>query len=262
MQVFLCHATEDTDVVEPVGSWLTEREVRVWLDKWRLTPGDSLLGRIGEGIETSDRLVVFLSPHSVESKWVRKEVATGLVMELAEDRGWGEKFVIPVLLSACKVPTMLRDKIYADFSDKPFHTACEELYRGVIDEPLGPQHKTFENRIVRFHDVPTHTPGKHALVVEFGVRLSPTEGLHVGINLGTSYTQVRQWFGPPNDPTIPAATTGMYTNSTTRQQPPIYARKFASPGVNSGKSYYLYFEADSALAPTSVQVLDFYGREP
>lgn len=262
MQAFLCHAAEDKDVVEPVGSWLTEREVQVWLDKWRLTPGDSLIERIGEGIETSDRLVVFLSPHSVESKWVRKEVATGLVMELAEDRGWGEKFVIPVLLSACKVPIMLRDKIYANFSDKPFETACEELYRGIRDEPLGPQHKTFENRIVRFHDVPARTPGKHGLVVEFGVRLSPTEGLHVGIDLGIPYTNVLEWFGLPNNPTIPTSTGGAFTNSATRREPPIYARKFASPRVTSEKSYYWYFKADNAMKQNGVQFLDFYDRKP
>ena len=262
MQVFLCHAAEDKDVVEPVGSWLSDKGLHVWLDKWSMTPGDSLIEKIGEGIETSDRLVVFLSVHSVESKWVTKEVATGLVMELAEDRGLGEKFVIPVLLSSCKVPIMLRDKIYANFTDKPFESACEELYRGIIDEPLGPQDETFENRIVRFYDVPTHTPGKHGLVIEFGVRLSPTEGLHVGVDVGTPYTNVLEWFGPPNNPTVPSSTGGAFTNSASRREPPIYARKFASPGVTSGKSYYWYFEADNAMKPGEVQFLDFYDREP
>lgn len=89
MQVFLSHTSSDKDVVEPIGVFLSKRGIKVWLDAWSLTPGDSLIDKIGEGLESSDRLVVFLSPESVESNWVRKEVATGLVMELAEDKGLG-----------------------------------------------------------------------------------------------------------------------------------------------------------------------------
>ena len=47
-----------------------------------MTPGDSLIEKISDGIESSDKLVVFLSPNSVDSNWVKKEVATGLILEL------------------------------------------------------------------------------------------------------------------------------------------------------------------------------------
>ena len=90
----------------------------VWVDEWSLRFGDSLLEKIGEAIEQSDRLIVFLTPNSVDSNWVRKEVAAGIVMELAEEKGVdGNAFVVPVLLQpVAKIPFTLRDKLFCDFS--------------------------------------------------------------------------------------------------------------------------------------------------
>jgi hypothetical protein len=227
-----------------------------------MTAGDSLIQRIGEGIQASDRLVVCLTPESVESNWVKKEVATGLVMELAEDKGLGEKFVVPALLIPCKVPVMLRDKLYANFTNKAFDAGCEELLAGITDKPCGHKDARLENRIVRTHNVLSKTPGKYAFAIEFAVRISPTEGLHVGVDVGAPYTSVVEWFGPPNHPEPPSIIGGVYTNSATRREPPIYARKFSTPGITSTKSYYLLFEGDSPFDVKNLQYLDSFDREP
>jgi hypothetical protein len=260
MQIFLSHTTVDKDVVEAIGSFLTQRGLTVWIDSWRMTAGDSLISKIGEGIEVSDRLVVCLTPSSVESNWVKKEVATGLVMELAEDKGMGEKFVVPALLIPCKVPIMLRDKLYANFTNKAFEAACEELLAGLTDTPVGPKNARLENRIFRLHKVPATSAAKHALVVEFSVRISPTEGLHVGVDFGAPYTLVAEWFAPPNQPTIPRDVGGTYTDSASRQDPSIYARKFSSPGVTSTKSFYVKVEGNSEFQPKEVLYFDFFDR--
>jgi len=62
MKLFLSHNSNDKEVVESIGSWLTKKGHSVWLDKWCLTAGDSLIEKIGEGIDTSDKLIVYLSP--------------------------------------------------------------------------------------------------------------------------------------------------------------------------------------------------------
>jgi hypothetical protein len=149
MRVFLSYSHEDEDIVEAVATWLRRKDLDIWIAKWSLTPGDSLIAKVGEGIESSDRLVVFLSPASVASKWVQTEVANGLIMELAEEKGVGEKFVIPAVLAHCKIPILLRDKLYANFTNKPWDAACEELHRGIVGQPLGPQEKYLTNGVVR-----------------------------------------------------------------------------------------------------------------
>lgn len=262
MQVFLSHTTSDKDIVEAIGSFLTGRGVDVWIDSWRMTAGDSLIAKIGEGIEQSDRLIVCLTPNSVESNWVKKELATGLVMELAEDKGLGEKFVVPALLVPCKVPIMLRDKLYANFTNKAFDAGCEELLVGLVDTPSGSKNVTLENRIVRHYKVQPSGTAKHALVVEFAVRIAPTEGLHIAVDFGAHYTSVVEWFAPPGQPNAPLNIGGAYTESATRQESPIYARKFATPGVTSTKSFYVKVEGSFEFTVKGVQYLDSFDRTP
>jgi len=119
LRLFLCHSDEDHPEVLYVAQTLekTHPEFEVWVDEWRLRFGDSLLEKIGDAIEQSDRLIVLLTPHSVDSNWVRKEVAAGIVMELAEEKGVdGNAFVVPVVLQpVAKIPFTLRDKVYCDF---------------------------------------------------------------------------------------------------------------------------------------------------
>ena len=112
------------------------------------------------------------------------------------------------------------------------------------------------------HNVPSKTPGCTTLVVEFAVRISPTEGLHIGVDVGTPYKSVVEWFGPPNNPIPPPNIGGAYTNSSERREPPIFARKFSTPGVTSTKSYYLQFEGDRPFEVKEVQYLDSFDREP
>lgn len=78
----MSHNSNDKEAVEAIGSWLTKNGYSVWLDNWCLTAGDSLIDKIGEGLETSDKRIVFFSPDAVDSNWVKKEVATGLILEL------------------------------------------------------------------------------------------------------------------------------------------------------------------------------------
>lgn len=263
MKIFLSHNSNDKEAVEAIGSWLTKKGYSVWLDKWCLTAGDSLVEKIGEGIETSDKLVVFLSPDSVDSNWVKKEVATGIILELAEEKGFGSKFVIPTLLKPCKIPIMLRDKLYCNFTDKSFESACNELLNGILDSHIGPLDKKLENRIIRHWNVTPSGNGKFALIIEFGVQITQTNGLHIGLDLRTNYFSHEEWFNLPNTSVKPLNTGGVFTNSASRIEPPIYARKFETPNVSSSKSFYIYFESDSEFKINGgVQFLDFYDREP
>lgn len=263
MQIFLSHNSNDKPVVEAIGRWLTAKGYSVWLDKWCMTAGDSLIEKIGEGIEASDKLVVFLTADSVDSNWVKKEVATGLVLELAEEKGLGSKFVIPTLLKPCKIPIMLRDKIYANFTDKSFETACEELLNGILDKPYDPLNEKLENRILRIHQIAPSTDSTYAILIEFGVNITPSQGLHIGLDSGSKFKRFQEWFNLPNKPVRPQNIGGVYTDSATRNEPPIFARKFQTPNITSSLSYYVCLESDEPFKINGgVQFLDYFDQEP
>ena len=119
---------------------LVKARAQVWIDRWELNVGDSLIRRIEDAVAGASALVVILSKASVASEWCRKELTSGLVRELEEKR----VVVMPVLLEDCDIPLFLRDKKYADFRSD-FDTGLADLLKAVarvtndtrsrIDEP-------------------------------------------------------------------------------------------------------------------------------
>jgi hypothetical protein len=85
--------------------------VHVWLDEWELEPGDSLHGVIGAALDKTAFVGVVISPNSIKSKWVQRELQAALAREVNQ----GKRFVIPLLYKSVALPTFLADKIYLDF---------------------------------------------------------------------------------------------------------------------------------------------------
>ena len=52
-----------------------ENGVDVWLDKWEMCAGDSLIDKIFEdGIKNAEIFIIILSKFSVDKPWVREEL--------------------------------------------------------------------------------------------------------------------------------------------------------------------------------------------
>jgi hypothetical protein len=111
MAIFVSYSRIDADFVNTLATELVKNNANVWIDTWELNIGDSLIERIQNAIENAGALLVVLSKASVESEWCKKELSAGLIRELEEKR----VVVLPVLKEDCKIPTFLRDKLYADF---------------------------------------------------------------------------------------------------------------------------------------------------
>ena len=57
--------------------------VTTWVDDAEMLIGDSLLEKIQHGIMTMEYLGVVLSPDSVKSEWVQRELKMALTFEIA-----------------------------------------------------------------------------------------------------------------------------------------------------------------------------------
>jgi hypothetical protein len=107
MPIFISYSHEDKTFVDRLAMQLVAYKAKVWLDKWELHVGDSLIKRIQDAIAGASALLVVLSKASVKSEWCKKELSAGLVRELEEKR----VVVLPVLKEDCEVPLFLRDKL-------------------------------------------------------------------------------------------------------------------------------------------------------
>jgi len=123
--IFLCHASTDKPKVREIANQLTLKGSKVWLDEAEILVGDSILGKIEDGINNSDYLGIILSPDSVKSIWVKKEVEAALTQEI---NGKAVK-VIPILLVDCDIPIFLKPKKYADFRTKE---SCEQSIQDLV----------------------------------------------------------------------------------------------------------------------------------
>jgi hypothetical protein len=66
-KVFLSHASEDKErFVIPFATSLRQIGIEVWLDKWEILPGDSLVDKLfEEGLKEADAFLVVVSAASI-----------------------------------------------------------------------------------------------------------------------------------------------------------------------------------------------------
>lgn len=126
MPVFISYSHADKAKIDLIAGHLVRKRTSVWIDRWELKAGDSIINKVQEAVEGSSALLIMLSKASVESEWCKKELTAGLFRELDEKR----VVVVPVLLEDCKIPLFLKDKMYADFRtdfDEGMHTLLESV---------------------------------------------------------------------------------------------------------------------------------------
>ncbi|UZA68214.1 toll/interleukin-1 receptor domain-containing protein [Pseudomonas viridiflava] len=111
MPIFVSYSHADKEKIDLIAGHLLRKRTSLWIDRWELRAGDSIINQVQEAVEGSSALLIMLSKASVESEWCKKELTAGLFRELDEKR----VVTIPVLLDDCKIPIFLKDKMYADF---------------------------------------------------------------------------------------------------------------------------------------------------
>ncbi|WP_395600250.1 toll/interleukin-1 receptor domain-containing protein [Pseudomonas sp. B19125] len=260
MKLFLSHNSKDKPIVRRVASYLEQKGYEVWLDEWEMTPGDSLITKISEGVEGADKLLVFLSPTSVESEWVKKEVNGGLIMEVAEEKGLGNKFVIPVLIEACKVPFMLREKLYSNFTNKSLEDACEELVSGIEGKTRKNELEPYSNLVVKMLDLGQDDGKYFSFLIEVTSNLSPISGLTIEIAT-SGYLQASEHIGASGDYAFIDGMRCSLQNCKVHSDGAFFSRRFTGPEIKKGISYFLKFVSAQPLVINSFGCVDGYGVE-
>lgn len=124
--LFLSHSSADKTFVEKLAKDLEGVGVNVWFDKWEIKVGDSLTGKIEEGLQANDYLGLVLSPAAVASELVKAELSAAWCRQMSSRK----IVVLPILYQDCEIPFLLEDRKYADFRtsyDEGFMALCAAL---------------------------------------------------------------------------------------------------------------------------------------
>lgn len=125
--IFLSHTSDDKPFVRDLKSKLEAHGVsEIWLDEAEIDIGDSLTKKIDEGLKKTKYIGVVLSPRSIKSPWVERELEIAINREIST----GEVAVLPLLYEKCDLPAFLKGKLYADFtSPQQYDQSIEKLLR-------------------------------------------------------------------------------------------------------------------------------------
>src|SRR5258708_20010677 len=94
--VFISHSSHDDETVKAIRDALLACGVAVWDDARKLVAGDKLDPAIIGALNESRSMIAVLSPRTINSKWVTKEIK--YVLDLSKQRGPDKYKVIPVMV--------------------------------------------------------------------------------------------------------------------------------------------------------------------
>lgn len=111
--VFLSHNSKDKPWVIKLKADLVANNIKVWLDKDEIRPGDLFAKALEMGISESRSVALIISPESMKSGWVEAEYYRALNLATS-----GNLQLIPVLYKKAEIPGFLSDRSWVDFSDE------------------------------------------------------------------------------------------------------------------------------------------------
>lgn len=110
-KVFVSHRKSDAEEARRLALDIQAAGHVVWFDEWEIEPGTSIVGRIDEGLEQAQYVVVCYSGDGVNSPWMSREWMATLSRQLS---GHSVKILPARLTGAPAPPAILADIRYAD----------------------------------------------------------------------------------------------------------------------------------------------------
>ncbi len=139
--VFICHASEDKDFVEPLAIALQEKGLKVWYDRFRLKLGDSLRQKIDDGLANCKFGVVVLSNVFFTKSWPQNEL-DALASRQNQD---GKKVILPIWhnieFNEIKEYSPLLSGLLAARSSDKLESVVEQIVT-VCNEPIDSKKKS------------------------------------------------------------------------------------------------------------------------
>lgn len=117
LRVFLCHSSNDKEIVEKYYKVLKQDGVEPWLDKINIIPGQEWEVEIPKAVKSANIVIVFLSSRSVNKEgYVQKEIK--IALDVAEEKPTGTIFIIPAKLENCEIPYRLSKYQWVNLFEK------------------------------------------------------------------------------------------------------------------------------------------------
>ena len=120
LKVFLCHASDDKELVRKLYKRLLKESVNPWLDEENILPGQNWELEIEKAVRSSDIVIVCISKKSItKAGYVQKEIKFAL--DVADEQPEGAIFIIPIKLETCVIPNRLKHFQWLNYKSDSDH---------------------------------------------------------------------------------------------------------------------------------------------
>lgn len=122
--IFLSHTAKDKPIVEQVATKLAKTFGinNIFYDSWSIQPGDGIIDKMNEGLQSCSYFFFFISNNSLQSKMVSLEWQNALMKASKGDM----KF-IPVKIDNSIVPAILTQSLYIDLYNNGLEVALRQM---------------------------------------------------------------------------------------------------------------------------------------
>ena len=147
---FISYSTKDQTFADRLHADLQNKGVRCWFAPHDVQGGRKLHEQIDEAIRLHDKLLLILSPHSMESEWVKTEIAKARKREVRDPEGVLKRRVLfPIRLAPFETlrdwecfdadtgkdsAREIREYFIPDFSNWKNHDSYQEAFKRLISD--------------------------------------------------------------------------------------------------------------------------------
>ncbi|NJN56925.1 MAG: toll/interleukin-1 receptor domain-containing protein [Leptolyngbyaceae cyanobacterium SL_5_9] len=124
-EIFLSHASRDQEFVSKLADELRRHGIPIWYSKINILGAQQWHDEIGRALKRCDWFLIVLSPNSIESMWVKRELVFALQQNRFEDK------IVPIIYQTCdyeKLSWVLPSFQMIDFQNN-FNDGCRTLLR-------------------------------------------------------------------------------------------------------------------------------------
>ncbi|HEX2623509.1 MAG TPA: toll/interleukin-1 receptor domain-containing protein [Phototrophicaceae bacterium] len=148
LRIFISYSRKDEVFARQIAGELSQFDIDVWMDIEDIPVGQKWSNAIQQGLDTSDLMLVILSPTSMESTNVEDEFTYFLDQK---------KPVIPLLFQPTRIHFQLGRVQYIDFHGQTFEPAMKQLF-GEIERRRGNGPASMAHTTSAPPQVPVQTP--------------------------------------------------------------------------------------------------------
>ncbi|KKA06222.1 hypothetical protein VP02_18915 [Pseudomonas ogarae] len=141
--IFLSHNHQDKPVVEPVAVELMKiyGQDSVFYDDWSIQPGDSIIGKMNEGLASPDFFLFFVTENSLNSGMVNLEWQSALYQAAK-----GKITFVPVRVDGVPLPAIVMHKAYIDMHRDGMEATIQQIKDRIAGKTeFVPKHTAFSN---------------------------------------------------------------------------------------------------------------------